>query len=254
MTQDLLPAICAAPYDDALREAYADRLSRRSPPDPLGEYIRLSVRLARESAEALAAGPWLQRMHDHQRVADLAALHEKEWKRPVLAIAEACTLDRGLVAGVRLPAATFLSRADELFALAPIVHVDLTDVRPHLEALVRSDRLRRVRALSIEHQKLTSAEAALLAGSPHLANVWCLELRGNEIDLDGFRALARSPHLKGLRHAELDGNADKVHEVGAPGESWFPRSGEILESEFGPIPWLHYSDPYPPDRYGRPPV
>lgn len=263
MNPSLLAAVCAAPYEDAPRLAYADALSRQTPPDPLGEYVRLSVRLAAEaSGDQLEDEAWLGRMDALERVARLAELHEADWKRPVLAIAERCVIDRGLVAGVRLPAATFLSRADELFALAPIVHVDLTDVRPHLAALASSDRLRRVRALSIENQRLASDDVALLAASPHLVNVWCLELRGNAIDMDGFRAILRSPHLKGLRHAELDDNAAKVHEVasvmgGEVQHSWFPLQGEELEKEFGPIPWLHCqggtTDGYPPSRYRLPP-
>ncbi len=260
----LLAAVLASPYEDAPRLAYAAWLEGLSPADPQGEFIRLSIRCARQSlGDRLPKQDWLELLDAHERLGDLRARHESEWKRPVLKIASDCQLERGLVASVRLPARTFLDRADELFALAPIVHVDLSDVRPLLLELVRSPHLRRVRALSLEWQGLTSAEIAHFAGSPHLANLWCLELRGNALDLAGLRALAKSPSLAGLRHTELASNLVTAHEeAGVEGSAiasiWFPPDGEQLEAELGRIPWLHYpaaawSD-FPLDPCGPPPA
>src|SRR5438046_2671104 len=47
----LLELVCAAPFDDALRLAYAAWLESLTPGDPLGEYIRLRIRCTRESLD-----------------------------------------------------------------------------------------------------------------------------------------------------------------------------------------------------------
>lgn len=258
MTNSLLEAVCNSPYDDAPRLAYAAWLESQTPPDPLGEFMRVAIRCVRES---LADQPDVTRWSDlnraQSRYVELLQQHEYEWKRPVLAIAEDCELERGLVAAVRLPAERFMHRGAELFRLAPIVHVELTDVRSVITALAACDLLARVRSLSLAWQRLTSSDIAIFASSPHVSGLWALELVGNDIDIHGIRAMATSPHLKGLRHTELAGNPGDVHERAG----WemdqlvslsFPPEGEALEAQLGRIPWLHLPSA-PASRFSPPP-
>jgi uncharacterized protein (TIGR02996 family) len=262
--ESLLAAVCAAPYEDAPRLALAAWLEQQNPPDPQGEYIRLSIRCARESlSDQSDRQRWGSLLDAHDRVAALRAAHEADWKRPILKLATACELERGMVAGVRLSGEAFLKHARQLFDMAPIVYVDLTDVRPVLDALAACDQLRRVRALGTEWQSLTPKEVLVLASSPHIENVWYWGLSGNAIDYDGLRTLATAPRLKTLRHVELESNRVKAHEVadamgGEINDVWFPPDGEQLETDLGRrVPWLHYPETawrdYPPSQFAPPP-
>jgi hypothetical protein len=180
----------------------------------------------------------------------------------VLKIAESCELERGLVAGVALSADVFVARGAELLELAPIVHVSLSGVRPVLAQLAGSPALAGVRALSLRGQGLTTEDAETLAACDKLTRLWWLDLSANDIELDGVRALAVSPYLSALEHVELSGNPGNVHErAGTDGYQisgvWFPPEGRDLEEELGPIRWLHYHPAtwasFPPDPCGPPP-
>jgi uncharacterized protein (TIGR02996 family) len=249
VTQALFDAVCKSPYDDAPRLAYAAWLDARTPPDPKGEFIRLSIRAARESLrDKRDFARWMNLKQALERHAELLALHEYDWKRDVLAIAEECEFDRGLVASASLPADRFIARGADLFALAPIVHVELTDAAGVMQQLANCPLLEKVHALTLRWQQLTSADIAILASSPYMSNLWALDLIGNAIDIQGIETMALSPQMKRLRHTELQGNPGDVHE--RAGYEFtelvslsFPPGGERLEARLGRIPWLHYSDP-----------
>jgi uncharacterized protein (TIGR02996 family) len=255
--QALLDAVCADPYDNEPRLAYAAWLDKQTPPDPQGLFIRASILCEHKSLSQLYVDAeqyaFLRAEADHSR---LRYEYEADWKQSILQIAQDCKLDRGLVAGVTIAADTFLARGAELMRMAPIVHVDFTQAKGLLPKLLACEALAKIRALSLSAQGLTSDDVALLASSDKLKNVWWLDLSLNDIDLDGVRAMAKSPNLGALRHCELSGNPGNVHErAGTEGYTvtnvWFPPEGRDLEEELGPIPWLHYHpatyDDFPPD-------
>lgn len=256
----LLLAVRDAPYADAPRLAYADWLLAQAPPRLQGEAIRLAVRTEGKSlATQRGVEQSIAFMEAEDRLLELAA-HEDEWKADVLAIADDCTLYRGLVASVTLRAEVFVRRAAELFALAPIVHVALIEARAHLDAVCRLPEARRIRALTLAGNELTDTDLRDLALVTTLPELWYLDLAGNQIGLAGVTSLACSTGFPALTHVVLDGNPGDVHERCGLEEAivhvWMPPEGEQLEATFGRIPWLHFPQAcwkvYPPNPCGPP--
>lgn len=85
----------------------------------------------------------------------------------------------GKLVGLSLSGRAFLSRGDEVFALAPITEVRLVAIAPFVVEL---------------------AECA------HVARLTKLDLTGNRIGLAGVRKLLASPHVQRLQELVLVGN------------------------------------------------
>ena len=71
--------------------------------------------------------------------------------------------------------ARFLAKAPELYRRAPILHLNLTEVRAVAAELFASPHLARIESLSLAGNGLGDAEVALLAGSRHLGNLTWLD-------------------------------------------------------------------------------
>ena len=266
----LLAAVLARPYDDEPRLAYAaERAAQR---DPRGELIRLQVGLAR---------PFVQRDVDPDSPAFMAEVErdlrrqegivrERElreslgpmWAEPVAIRVDDYGWDRGFVADVTLSASRFLEEAETLFALAPIVHVRLTNVKPVAEMLFTSPRFAYVRALSMIGEGLTGDDLRPLTRSQTATRLWWLDLGRNRLDYDAVRMLAESP-LRKLAYVGLTHNpSDPRETAGVEGltivDARLPDEGKRLEAEVGFVPWLHFPTgsmaDYSPDPLRAPPV
>ncbi|HXG10589.1 MAG TPA: TIGR02996 domain-containing protein [Gemmataceae bacterium] len=213
-----LQAICDAPEDEGLRLIFADWLEEHD--DPRGEFIRVQCALAHldEDDPRRAA----LRLREHE----LLANHETEWVGPLLEFVDGWQFRRGFVEQVVLTPQAFLAHADVLFRLAPLRHVHLYrrnyitpgEVRP----LARSPFLSRLATLRLNSDRgLRDDGVRLLAESPALANLTCLDLRYNWICNEGARALAASAHLERLHSLKLGGNP-----IGREGR-------QVLRARFG---------------------
>jgi uncharacterized protein (TIGR02996 family) len=138
----LRQAIIDAPDDDAPRLVYADWLLERG--DPRGDYIRLSVELARTTDEA--------------RQEEIKALTSPLWRAHRTELAGELTpyvqyMSRGFVSTVRMTATQLAKHGDRLFRLQPgPLGLILTTPRPspaELEKLANADGMRFVRSLRI---------------------------------------------------------------------------------------------------------
>ena len=251
--QSVLQAVIVAPDDDAPRLTYADWFDGRGtpPPDPRGEFIRLQLTLRRIERDGLHAPDrkaevrtrlaWLQ---DSEREAAIREQFAAEWARPVARLTSGYTFDRGFIGSVALTASDFLSHADRLLALAPIVHVELRDVALFVEPLFACSHLARIRALSLSDSGLNDDDMRRLAESPHLQNVWWLDLSFNDIGPPGVETLATSTCLKNVTFLSLKSNPSDPRETLAfEGElisdATLPPEGKALEARHGYIPWLH---------------
>jgi uncharacterized protein (TIGR02996 family) len=175
----LFQAILDNPDDDTLRLVCADWLEEHGD-DHRSEFIRVQVALAQLSPDDARR----QALADREQ--ELLAIHREEWLPDVLREPGCdCTFRRGFVDHIGISAEAFLSRADSLFRWPLLRSVAFgRTAEPHLVAL---------------------------AGSPHLARLAELDMRGFDSKYSFYilgnpetaRAFFRSPHLRGLRVLRL---------------------------------------------------
>jgi uncharacterized protein (TIGR02996 family) len=155
MTQDesFLRAIVEDPDDDTPRLVYADWLDEHGDA-ARAEFIREQIELAR--------GPAAARTRDRlaKRERRLLLEHESRWAAPLHGLVRRARFVRGFPHRVTLPAEWFLTHAADLFRLAPVRHLILTEVGGHLPRLAESRHLGRAPMLEFR----TLAEIAALVG------------------------------------------------------------------------------------------
>jgi hypothetical protein len=106
---------------------------------------------------------------------------------------------------ITIPGDVFVKRAKEIFAQAPIQHVELT-LPLDIEGLCKLSQLVQVSSLDIQgEQAFGDREAAMLAACPYISGMR-LGSWGSAIGVEGLRAISRSPHLHSLISLELTGN------------------------------------------------
>jgi uncharacterized protein (TIGR02996 family) len=246
---EALRAVLDQPDDDAPRLAYAALMDQRG--DVRGEFIRLQLRIAR--ATAVTEKSLLSCDADW-----LLLDHRSRWSLPVKGISESYAFHRGFIDYIALPARSFLDTAGRILRSTPIQHVNFIDPKPWLDELLESPHLRQMRSLSFDQAGLDNEDLKWLAACPNLGELRWLSLGGNSITLSGIEELAKSTTLPKLRYVNfadnpVDPGEQHVDDQGIIVESWMPSSGEWLEEEYGPLPWLHVpaatTNDVPPDRF-----
>ena len=239
MSEELYRAVLAAPDRNGPRRRYAEYLERGG--DELGEYIRLAIDWDR------------RRLTTHARVARAAELHTKLRDRQAAPVAPWTRLhqrDRGLVAMVEMDGRTFLEHADDVFAVAPIQHLDLVETKSMFAEIAGSPLLARVQSLRLSENDLGDAEAGLLAASPHVRRLLYLDLGSNRIGEAGLDAIAASSTLVALRQLHFGRNlvespVDKWSSDGVSGLVFYAGTGPlqaVLERKYGTKAWMHPSE------------
>jgi uncharacterized protein (TIGR02996 family) len=241
MTHDeaFLRDIQEHPEDDAPRLIYADWLEDRggSSDAERAEFIRVQCELARlpggasdEHRERLRARVQ-QLLHEHWEGwgGPLARLlgHQKSW--PL--VLGSHHFQRGFLETLRVPTQFFLSRAEELFRLTPLRHLQLEGAGALAGALAGCPYLARLETLHFVDYYSDPIDAAgmrALAGSPHLGRLTALRLYSNNLGDEGVRALAGAPWLAGLRVLDLGNNGLSAEGVAALAGTPHPFRPEFL--------------------------
>lgn len=251
---DLVRAVLADPDADGPREAFAAWGVAHG--DPQGELARLQLAIARERRTYGRSGPNLAAANA------LIEQHGATWARDVLAIASQPRFFRGFVESVTIDAPTFLARAPELYAAAPIRALTFVDAASHIAAIAASPHLARLVMLRFYNKShgspLGDAGLRTLLASPYLRKLAILDVPFNELGREGIEALCAAK-LPALVYAGLGQNR-----VESPVETYgidsgeivndsiqLPRFGRELEASYGPQPWLHAPSllsPYPPNE------
>jgi hypothetical protein len=260
MTRDeLVRAVIADPDATAPREAFAQwGLGAK---DPQGEltWLQLAERRERRTGTAEAA------IRAGSAAYALILKHGAAWSRPVLAMGSSPQFFRGFVEAVTLDAPTFLLRAAELYAIAPIRSINFVDAAADIEAILASPHIARLVALQFTNRSGASAlgDAGLraIAASPNLSKLAILHLPANKIGRPGIEALAASKGLPNLRYATVGDDRDDspVEDYGIDGINGeinndsiaLPAFGRELEAKYGRLRWLHTPSEsrfYPPDE------
>ncbi len=171
MTTDegFLADICDHPENDTPRLIYADWLDEREIEESSAraELIRVQCQLAKMMEE-----------DDHWRELkrrERALLDEWElvWVQPLRKHFTRMEFRRGFVERITLKASRFLRQEKNLFQVAPISHLTLTNLRSLSEAVAQCAGLARLRSLDI-NEYTRDAELRALLKSPHLSNLTTL--------------------------------------------------------------------------------
>lgn len=241
--ESLLHAVLERPDDDAPRLAYAAWCEGQGdePTRARAEFIRRQIELARPDPESPLGQSKLPSYHRSQ---ELLGLYSAQWAGPIAELTSFYSFRRGFIELIRITARGFLDHAAQLFAAAPIRHMDLTGVRDVTEELFASPYLGRLRSLSMDGCGLRDIHLHMLASAPQVTRLRWLSVADNRLSLAAAEALAASPSMKELRFAEFRGNpSDPAEQLGIDSgvvvSVWFPPDGVELERRFGPLPWLH---------------
>lgn len=187
-------------------------------------------------------------------IARLVAEHGARVAAPIAHLATAWEIRRGLVEHVTLPAHELSAKAEALYALAPIRHLTVTDLKPVIRTFFESPHLERLVSLGLAGNGLDDDDVAVLASSPRLARLRWLDLSNNAITRAGLEALAASAHLPALRTLVIRKNPCGDPTPSPPiQDGWadwpdpsIPELGRELVGRFGPRPWLTTAPPASP--------
>ena len=160
---------------------------------------------------------------------------------------------RGFVEWITVDAAAFVRDWRELYALAPIRHVDLVDAAPVAADLAACEGLAQLRGLSFNlagtrfgKHRLGDAGARALLASPHLRRLRYLDLRYNDLGEDTLAAIVTADTLPRLEVGYLDGNrpADLSEDVSLDWDGTLtdarPTAAlHAFTQRHGDRPWLH---------------
>ncbi len=186
----------------------------------------------------------------------LIAEHGKAWAGRVATLVDGFRYRRGLIAQVTLTGERFLEVAPELFALAPIQHLDL-QAPLALDAFLASPYASKLSSLAIESQYagVGDREAIVVAGARQLRGLRWLSLYANKIGEAGVEALAASPYLERCVYLGLGDNpCDPTPSVNDYDGQYIverPAVADELERTYGKRPWLTgpaRGQSWPPDR------
>jgi uncharacterized protein (TIGR02996 family) len=196
-----LRAIIADTEDDAPRLIYADWLDEHGQSER-AEFIRVQIALAELHGND-ERRPELRR-HEQR----LLRRYGKLWTEPLRPLAWSYRFYRGFVRSVACDAGQFLSRGQDLFALAPVQGLHLYNAHYCALQLSQCPYLNRPLSLSLFHNWLGDRDIYHLANSPSFGRLTGLDLENNRISGAGAIYLARSPYLGSLddlylRHNEI---------------------------------------------------
>src|SRR3954453_5301771 len=142
--------VVARPRDEEVRGAYAEDVRRSDP--ARAELIRVQLTTARMRRTAVDSYPLAT------RESDLIRTHHARWAQPIAQYVSGYQFFRGFVELVTVDAEWFLEGADELYNLAPILHLDLTAATLVAEELFRPERLERIRSIKLMRNDFGDAE------------------------------------------------------------------------------------------------
>ncbi len=244
------------PEADEPRVAYADAIAPTDP--PRAELIRVQLELAIQ----LRTNVVLHKLADgFNRQRQLLDKHKAAWSDRVNEVPGVKWVGflRGFPEHIEMTARAFLDHGGQLYSHAPVLHLDLVDVKLYAAELFRSPLLGRIHSLKLRKQRLDDNDAKALAASPHLGQLRWIDLVGNQIGAPGIEAIAASTGLPSLRWADFGDNPgpDPTPQIGETDPDSndvmsieIPPAARELEARFGKKAWLspRLTRTFPPGR------
>ncbi len=236
----LIDAILADPEADAPRTALASRLEALS--DPRGTFIRLQMVAARSRDAS-------ERNRARREADELLAKHRALWVRGIDGRVPFAKFLRGFVELIHIDGNDAAHSLADLYKLAPIRMLVITNPGPAIDKLARAPQLDRIVKLSLPKGGLTDAQAIALLSSPHVRRLKAIDLSFNDLGPAVLDALCNRGQLPALVFANVVGNKfdDPVEQAGTDAMTGdldlssvsLPALGKQLEAKHGTQPWLH---------------
>src|SRR5712691_4317060 len=207
---ELLQAVLDNPDDDAPRLAYAEWCAQQTDEATRARarFIRMQLGLAHLGDDA---EPFIKYTLEDQATT-LLQDYQTNWTAPLANLVAGYEFDRGFVALVTVSVSNFLDHAAELFALAPIQHLNLTWVHGWATELFSSAYLLNILSLGMDRSGLDDGDLKLFAASPNVQNIRWLSVIYNSISMQGAGAVAASTNLTQLAYANFSGNLVDLEE------------------------------------------
>jgi hypothetical protein len=221
------------------------------------------IRVQLEHTQSRRGGqPAGSRARAYTRERILLDKHKDTWARAVMEIpgVQFVKFMRGFVEQVDMSARDFLAHGAGVFERAPILHLDLVELKALAAQVFESPLLARIHSMRLWRNQLGDDEVKLLAASPHLGNLRWIDLTYNSIGQDGVEAMCASRNLNALRFVDFADNpgpnpAPQIGETDTMTNEicglTIPEIARSLEARFGKKAWL--SGPFdtaifPPER------
>jgi hypothetical protein len=237
--------IVGNPEDDDLRYDFASELERGepegSPNRARAEFIRIQLTLSTLDPGHAEYMRLATRAYD----LELRYREEEQWVPGLFRDLPSpkAEFHRGFVELITVPAGTLRQRQNDLFAAAPLEHLDISklegeqDLLYLLASLAENDHLRKLVSLGLDGQRLTDESISILSGAPFDRLQW-LSLAHNQIGQRGVDLLVTG-RLRNLRFVSL---RDNLYD---PTTELFYDQGIVIErrenrryADLTEIPWL----------------
>ena len=226
-----LAAVVGDPEADEPRERYARAISRSDPAH--AEFIgcQLAAHAAyhrqEESSPDLQTAELIRRNHGDRLAGRISQF------------VSGYAFGRGFVETIAVDAEWFLESGEDLYAMAPVLHLNLVDVKLCLDDLFASPLLDRIHSISLLREELGDPEVAVIAASSHLGRLRWLDLGLNNVGPDGLEALAASTGLPQLQWLGLSVNpvADPTPRFADEYDTTGQAAADLM-ARHGPKDWL----------------
>jgi uncharacterized protein (TIGR02996 family) len=221
----LLEAVLASPDDDRPRLVYADWLTEQG--DPRGEFIAVQCARARMPADAPGQRPL------EEREWTLMSAHAEQWEAALGKDLTSVKFRRGFIEEATLFTASFVERAEQMFALEPLRTVQVIDAGEEgaanlaaSKSLARLDGLRLSNLSGRVEQGIGIDGLGVLLSSRNISRLKSLSLDDQYVGDTGAIALAHAgpaalPVLESLRLVSDSLTALGVEALA--GTRWFRR-------------------------------
>src|SRR5262245_12224654 len=196
--------IIAHPDDDTPRLVLADWLEDHNDPhtSARAEFLRVQLELARPDDNPRRAA--LERRQNQ-----LLQEHEASWLGPLQKVARGGEWRRGFLDRLTLGVRQFMDHADDLFRLAPLLHLQLLRVSQTtmtMSELAACPYFARLRGLTLSGSSIGDDKLAVFLGEANLENLEALELPGAGAERRTLKTLGQAA-LPRLRSLDLSENS-----------------------------------------------
>jgi uncharacterized protein (TIGR02996 family) len=246
---ELLAAVIGDPHGDSPRIDYADACVEAG--DARGELIRHQLMVTEIRRAGGSVSEWIPSF-DH--AGELLRTNRRAWLAALEPFLDAGVIRdpvflRGFVEAIELVGDLDLAILDELFRIAPILHLTIYGGPDAVRRLAASPALDRIVSLRVAGAQLDDGAFAALVDSPHLGKLAYLDASANRLGVASLEAIAR--RLPKLGYLAWRGNASEdptdvprlIH--GIVVESLPTELGRQLEAEHGAQAWLHSPSRWP---------
>ena len=140
---------------------------------------------------------WKAHLENRNEIRELIDAHGREWAGRIGELASWYKYELGLISSLTVSGETLVHHGDELFALAPILSLGISQPL-RLAEVLKMPQMKQVKSLVLEGESLTEAEAVLLAGCANLQGLVEGAINCHSLSRAGVQTLLDSPYFDNM--------------------------------------------------------